>query len=239
MALIKLPEFIPIDMKNTTILVLLVLILKYSSSYSQNPIKEYVLDPQGNIGDFQYLIKKYSDKVMAFRMTKDSGKVYQINAPQYYTQKINYKKIKIEISRITNTIYNDSTTFIIGFYYKNDTTLLSENNVYNENSNYKAFVKELKRKIEKKIPNTIVFELFENGISFSGFNKKPKKRELFYSDNNNFFKENIFKKSIPCGSECIIKPNGEVLVRNGEYRLDEMAKNIKVETWLNYFKNEN
>ena len=224
-------------MINKILLVLMLLIMRYS--YSQNRTEEYVLDPKGNIDNFQNLLKKFPNNAMEFRMTSDSGKVYQITAPKYFTKKINYNELKTEISRITNTAYSDSITFIIGYYYKNDTTLLSENNTYNENNNYKAFVKELKKKIEKKFSNIIVFELFENGISFNGYSKTPSRKELFFLDSNNYLKNNIFKKSILCGSQCIIKPTGEVLVRNGEYRLDDMAENLKAENWLNYFNDEN
>ena len=56
--------------------------------------KEYVLDPAGKKSNFQYLFKKYPDNSMEFRITKDSGKVFQITAPLYERKNTNYDTLK-------------------------------------------------------------------------------------------------------------------------------------------------
>ncbi len=96
----------------------------------------------------------------------------------------------------------------------------------------------MKISIEKKYPNVIAFLLFENGISLLNFDNLPNEKEFFYSDKEGFFKENLFKKSILCGSQCIIKPNGETVVRNGEYRIDNMAEHLKPKNWAILFPTE-
>ncbi len=217
-------------------IILIILLINCCFSFSQN--YKYVLDPKGKLSDLQTLFKTYPDNAVEFRIVKDSGKVFQITAPRYLTYKVNYTVFKTKISQITHQLYNDSTIFVFQFYYKNDTTLLTENNVFDEQKrDFKNFIKEMKRSIEKKYPNVIIFLIFENGIIFSNFNKVPSKREVFYSDKGNFFKGNLFKKSILCGSQCIMKPNGEIVVRNGEYRLDRMIDNLKPENWNQLFPN--
>lgn len=215
--------------------ILTLLLINCWFSFSQN--YKYVLDPNGKTSDFQTLFKKYPHNAMEFRIVKDSGTVFQMTAPKYSTYNVDYTIIKNKISRITNKVYNDSTIFVFQYYYINDATLLTENNEINEHSNYRSFFIEVKRNIKKKYPNVIAFLLFENGIKFSNYNEVPSKREVFFSDKEGFFKNNLFKKSILCGSQCIVKPNGETVVRNGEYRLDNMVEHLKPINWNLLFPN--
>jgi hypothetical protein len=214
-------------------IILFFFVLNSYFSFSQKT--DYTLDPKGKLGDFQTLCKQYPDNVIEYRIVKDSGKVYQITAPKYSTYKVDYTIIKSKISQITNKVYSDSTIFVFTYCYKNDSTFLNENNELKPQSNLKSFIKEMKKSIEKKYPNAVSFLLFENGVKFSKYNEEPKKKEVFYSDKDGFFKDSLFKKSILCGSHCIIKPNGELVVRNGEYRLDNMADHLKPENWNKLF----
>jgi len=205
--------------------------------FSQNT--KYVLDAEGKISDMHTLYKKYPDNSMEFRIVKDSGKVLQITAPKYSTYKVDYNTIKTEISHITNQSYNDSTTFVFMYFYKDDdSTSLTRNNKFNEESDFKSFFIEMKKSVYKKYPNVISFLLFEKGITFPNYDKTPSKKEVFFSDKEGFFKNNLFKKSIISGSHCVIKPNGETVVLNGENRLDYMAEHLKAENWILFFSNK-
>ncbi len=198
--------------------------------------KEYVLDPDGKKANFQFLFKKYPDNSMEFRITKDSGKVYQITAPLYEVINTNYDSIKKTLPEYPSKIKNDSLTFIIQFFYKNDHTFLDENNKFTDKSDtYINFIKTLKRNVEKENSNVKIFYIFEEGIDISNV----KNNKYFISDNNSFFKTNFFKKSILCGSFLIIKPNGQTLIRNGEYRVDSMANHLIPDIWNKIFSTIN
>jgi hypothetical protein len=198
--------------------------------------KEYVLDPAGKKSNFQYLFKKYPDNSMEFRITKDSGKVFQITAPAYEIINSNYDTIRKILPEYPSKTKNDSLTYIIQFFYKNDHTFLDENNKFTDkNDTYINFIKTLKRSIEKENPNVKIYHIFEEGIDISNV----KNYKYFISDKNSFFKTNFFKKSIVCGSFLIAKPNGQTLIRNGEYRIDFMTNHLIPDIWNKIFSTIN
>ena len=63
------------------------------------------------------LIRRYHNS-MEFRITKDSGKVFQITAPLYERKKTNYDTLKKILPEYPSKIKNDSLTYIIQFFYK-------------------------------------------------------------------------------------------------------------------------
>ena len=198
--------------------------------------KEYVLDPAGKKSNFQYLFKKYPDNSMEYRITKDSGKVFQITAPAYEVINSNYDTVRKILPEYPSKIKNDSLTYIIQYFYKNDHTFLDENNKFTDkNDTYINFIKTLKRSVEKENPNIKIYHIFEEGIDISNV----KNQKYFINDENSFFKTNFFKKSILCGSFLIIKPNGQTLIRNGEYRIDSMANHLIPDIWNKIFSTIN
>ena len=153
--------------------------------------KEYVLDPAGKKSNFQYLFKKYPDNSMEFRITKDSGKVFQITAPAYEVINSNYDTVRKILPEYPSKIKNDSLTYIIQYFYKNDHTFLDENNKFTDKiDTYINFIKTLKRSVEKENPNVKIYHIFEEGIDISNV----KNQKYFINDENSFFKTNFFKK---------------------------------------------
>ena len=213
--------------------VLLLLMFLSVSLSAQTSKAKYWLDPEGNEVKYKYIInlsELYPDNSMAFRKTADSGIVYQYNSPKYSTYKVDYKIIKTEIEKITNKTYSDSTIFLINFNYLDDPCsdwFSNEMNIEKINSR-KNFNNPIKRKLERN-SNVIFLCLFENKIILK--NRPKSKSEYFFSDQNNFFKSNLFLHPTVCGSFGLIKPNGETLVRNGEYRPDSMYEHLKPEIW--------
>lgn len=213
--------------------VLLFLMFFTVSLSAQTSKAKYWLDPEGKEVKDKFmanLAKIYPDNAMAFRKTSDSGTVYQYNSPRYSTYKVDYKIIKTEIEKIINKTYSDSTIFLIRFNYLDDTCSdwnSNEMNIEKINSR-KNFDDSLKRKIERK-SNVIYLCLFENRIILK--NRPKSKNEYFFSDKNNFFRNNLFLNPTVCGSFGLIKPNGETLIRNGEYRPDSMYEHLKPEIW--------
>ena len=206
--------------------------------FAQDNKENYWLDPEGKeIKDkfMANLAKTYPDNSMAFRKTTDSGTVYRYNSPKYSTYKVDYKIIKAEIEKITNRTYSDSTIFLINFNYLDDTCSdWFSNKLSSEIINKrKTFIEPLKKGIEYK-SNVIYLTFFEKEILLK--NKPESKREYFFSDQNNFFRNNLFLNPTVCGSFGLMKPNGETLIRNGEYRLDYMHEHLKPEIWDAIFK---
>ena len=137
---------------------------------------------------------------------------------------------KNAIEKITNRTYSDSTFFLINFNYLDDPCsdwFSNEMNIEKINSR-KNFNNPIKRKLERN-SNVIFLCLFENKIILK--NRPKSKNEYFFSDQNDFFRNNLFLYPTLCGSFGLIKPNGEALVRNGEYRPDSMFEHLKPEIW--------
>lgn len=223
-------------------LIFIFLLLNSINNYSQNKAK-YLVDPQGiyyenTLEKSIDLYRKYKDYSSGFRIAKDTGYIYMFNVPKYSIYLVDYDVIKKQIELITNKKYNDSTTFIIDYSFFNDPCT----NVYSNNmskiliSERKAFLNPIKRNIEKRYINSVYFHFFEKDIELK--NNLNSKKEYFFSDKNNFFRNNLFLNPTLCGSLCLIKPNGETLVRNGEYRADSMAEHLNPEIWNEIFNSE-
>jgi hypothetical protein len=211
-------------------------IILFFTSITRAQNKKYVLDPNGKKANFQYLFKNYPDNAMEFRVTKDSGTVFQITAPLYETFTSKYDSIKKKLPQNNKINIKDSTVYIIQYFYKDDRTFLNEKNKIDTNNPYfSTFIKEQKTIVEKKNKNYKVVNIFEKGIDFSDYSKFTH----FISDENNFFKTNYFKKSILCGSFLIIRPNGQSLVRNGEYLLNDMSNHLQPHIWKLFFSTTN
>ncbi|BCY28700.1 hypothetical protein [Flavobacterium okayamense] len=219
-------------------LLLLFILFTFNIS-AQNSKTNYYLDPEGKEIPKEekiYLKDKYPDNSLSFRKTKDSGYVYQLNVPKYSTFKVNYEFIKAEIENITDKKYNDSTIYVIEYRFLDDPCSVNHSNFMSKSLIFgrKAFLNQIKRDIEKKYNNTIFLNFFEKKIELK--NNKKSKKEYFFSDVNNFFRNNLFLYPTVCGSFCLIKPNGETLVRNGEYRADSMAEHLNPEIWDQVFQ---
>jgi hypothetical protein len=213
---------------------LFLLIFFSVSIFAQKSKTKYYLDPNGreiSKEEKYFLSDKYPDNSLAFRKTKDSGYVYQFNAPKYSTYKVDYNSIKFEIEKITNNIYSDSTIFLIKYHYFNDNCSdWTSNKMTKENiNNIKNVHGESINQI-KKLDNRIeIIYLFENEIELK--NNPNNKREYFYSDYENFFRKKLFINATVCGSFGLIKPNGQTLIRNGESHVNEIYQHLKPEIW--------
>ncbi|ESU26215.1 hypothetical protein FLJC2902T_26950 [Flavobacterium limnosediminis JC2902] len=222
------------------VVLLLAVLLMHSIAPAQNRKAQYKLDPYGQklSSDFMDLGSKYPDNAMAFRITPDSGRVYQFNAPRYSAYKINYADFRRKAEELSGKTFSDSTIFIITYSYKDDacsdwfSNKMSRGLINRRKEHYDT----QKRFIEKTYKNSVFLILFEEDIILS--NNPKSKREYFYTDKDNFFRKTIFTNPTLCGSHGIIKPDGVTLIHNGEYRADWMAKHLKPEIWNSFFDSE-
>ena len=221
-------------MKKITLLLLLITL----SITAQTSKVKYWLDPEGKEVKNRFimdLVKKYPDNSMTYRKTTDSGMVYQFNSPKYSTYKVDYKIIKTEIEKITNKTYSDSTIFILNFNYLDDncSTCFSNNMTIDQINFLKKYFNQHKTEIEKK-GNIKIISFFEKGISI--YSDSKNKDEYFYNDSNSFFRINLFKNPTLCGSYGLIKPNGQTIIRNGEYDIMSIYKHLKDRIWNKFFR---
>lgn len=218
----------------------LILLLISALGLAQNSKAKYTLDLQGKktSESFRILHEKYPENAMAFRMTQDSGRVYQYNAPRYSAYKINYADFRKKIEDVTGKTFSESTTFIIYYNYKDDVCSdWFSNNVNSELiKKQKEYHDPFKVYIEKTYPNSVFLVLYEKGVTLS--NSLQSGNEYFFSDKNNDIRKNIFRNPTVCGSFGIIKPDGTTLVRNGEHRADWMAEHLNPEIWDSIFKTQ-
>lgn len=209
------------------------------NSFSQKKGADYWLDHNGNVVEKEFrlaLSTSYPDNSVGFRKTIDSGMVYQYNVPKYSTYKVNYTIIKQEIEKITNKTYSDSTIFLIYFNYFNDncSSWFSNNMTRSLIMERKVFSNSIKKELEKKHKNVVFIIFFDGSIKLK--NNIKSKNEYYFSDINYFFRLNLFIHPTLCGSFGLIKPNGETLIRNGEYRPDLMADHLNDDVWNTIFQ---
>lgn len=207
-------------------------------SLSQNRKAQFILDPQGKkTGEtFRALFDKYPENAMAFRMTKDSGRVYHYNAPRYSAYRLNYCDSRSELEKLTGKKYPESTTFILYFVYKDDACSDHFSNVVKSSdiAARKEFSNPIKIQIENKYPNTVFLVFYDSAIILQ--NKPESEKEYFYSDKDRYLRTSIFQHPTVCGSFAVLKSDGTTLVRNGEYRADWMADHLNPEIWDSIFK---
>lgn len=199
---------------------------------------KYWLSPEGEIienHNIRNISSAYPDNSMGFRKTNDSGFVYQYNVPKYSTFKVNYKIIKTHLEQISNKKFSDSTVFLLKFWYYDDpcSDVYSNEMTKGLISNRKSFLNPIKKSTEKQYNNLIFIHLFDKNVKLKKNIKEE--NEYFFNDKVNFFRENLFLYPTLCGSYCIIKPNGETLIRNGEYRIDWMAEHLNSKNWKQFF----
>ena len=219
----------------------IILILLFSiCTFAQREKPKYIFDKDNNLikieGLYVYnLSVKFPEYAMGYEKNKDSGLIYRFNVPKFNLYKFNFKNIKDTLQIICNRKFTDSSVFIIHYYHKDDNC-----SDYYDNNMTKSKIRDIKgiglNNVKKNInlKNIIFIVLFEEGIILK--NKPLDKNEYFFSDTNNYFKQNIFKDATLCGSNAIIHIDGNILVRNGEHRPDLMLAYLKPETWNSIFK---
>lgn len=202
---------------------------------------KFVLDSLGNKSDYYTLRAKNPDKTFEFRIAKDTGMVHQMSLPKFETFEADYKFLKNEIEKITSQKYSDSTVFLIDFNFFNDNGRSNMSNNFDKDlyNDRKFYFNSLKKQVEKNHKNLVFIVLFQHGIKLYNNVKIKPEKEYFFNDNTNFFKKNLFLNSALCGSKCLIDCKGNILLKNGEFTIVEMANHLKPEIWNKIFSTTN
>lgn len=217
---------------------LLIFLISFTFIYSQE--RKYLDEKGDTISNNQFESKWRNDKLglSAWSYIGNDGNNYtKLKSGRYLTGTFDYARIKNEIETITPLKLADSSIILIEYYYKDDLCTLSRDNKWTkeEINNRKAFLDPIKKKLNEE--HIFYICLFENGMTLR--NKSSKKSEYFFLDNNNYFKNHLFSSSTLCGSFAAIKPNGQTLIRNGEYRADLFAKYLTPLNWSLIFNQKN
>tara|TARA_R100000655_G_scaffold95081_1_gene136859 strand:- start:375 stop:1061 length:687 start_codon:yes stop_codon:yes gene_type:complete len=143
--------------------------------------------------------------------------------------------IATELSKTTGKSIKASSPILLVFKFKGDLCTSShpdENWSKSRIRRRKKFLKPFWEQLEKDSDLNIIY-LFEKGIDLE--NDTDDTEEKFYIDQENYFRNNIFTQPTLCNSFAAIKPNGQILVRNGESRIDFFAKFLMDENWSQFF----
>ncbi len=150
---------------------------------------------------------------------------------------LDFNLIKKKLESISKSQIIDSSIILIEYYYKDDLCSSTRDNTWTrtEINQRKSFLNPIKKELNNK--NITLVCLFEKGMLLK--NKSNSEKEYFFIDEDNYFRSNLFTNRTLCGSYALIKPNGETLIRNGEYRPDTFAQYTKEENWSLFFKPSN
>lgn len=215
-------------------------ILSCSSSGSAPGNREYY-DEDGSLMTAEEFQEKWRDRGNNFARwdsMEDGKMVSRFTGPRYRQYVLPYASFRRNLEKTTGREFDPNTIFLLEYQYKNDQCSSRYSDIWNEESikERKSFLDPQKLKLEDEYPNLRYFHFFEEGVQLD--NQPNSDAEYFFSDQENFLRETIFKDPAMCGSFAIIKPSGEVLVYNGESRPDVMARHLKQNSW-NLFFGEN
>jgi hypothetical protein len=164
---------------------------------------------------------------------KDNKHYIVLKNNLYLTGIFDYTLIKKKLEIITQRKIKNNSIILLEYYFKNDLCSEFRDNTWvkREILDRKQFLSPIRKKIIKT--GITFFCLFEEGMILK--NNTKNKAEYFFMDNGDFFRKNIFENQASCGSYMLIKPNGETLIRNGEYRPDAMVEHLKSKNWSIFF----
>ncbi|TYB79208.1 hypothetical protein [Bizionia myxarmorum] len=217
---------------------IIIILFFFQSTSAQENI---YIDENGKIISSEAYSEKLRNQDLSYSKwlhIDENGDTHYTLTQGYYSKGVfDYFEIKSEIENLINRKIPDSNTILIEYRYKDDLCTARRDNKWTKDEilDRKNFLNPLRTDIEKNKITFIV--LFENGMTLR--NRPHKKDEYFYIDSNNFFRNKIFIKPTWCGSYALIKPNGETLIRNGEYRPDWMAEHLKNVNWKLFFDSKN
>ncbi|MGY0393285.1 hypothetical protein ACW5R3_12090 [Bizionia sp. KMM 8389] len=184
--------------------------------FSQNLNKKEILNDENSklIG-----IKEFKEKI------EDRNYVYSlIENDTAYIGKISFREstgkitpdLRISLIKylgeITESKVDSTKNIVINFFYSSKVEPNSSCiDHYTSDRNYMRFF--------KKNENSIQFFITEKNYDYG-------KKHVF-EDKDDFLRQLFFKYDFGCGNYIIIKNNGAILKRLGEYRQDEIRRKLK------------
>jgi len=171
-------------------------------------------------------------------INEEGNRVNTLHDTVFLMYDVNYEIFKNKLETVINRKIPSNATILIEYNFANDLCSSS----IPDNRWSKSRIRERKRFINryvkkaKKNANIFIVFLFENAIKLDS--NPDKESEYFFSDKNDYFRNNYFIKPTACGSFGAIKPNGDFLIQNGENRIDLFAESLNDENWSSFFPEE-
>lgn len=221
-----------------------VLISCGSNSTSSSPEVEYVfLDENSEIIDKEAFLKRWRDDhqgLMRWDYIEENKRHAKLDRPVFYAFTVAYPELQDFISNSTGKQFDDNSIFLINYHFKDDLcTTDFKQKIWDEQQikKRKGFLNRIKKDIEQEPEPLVYLHFFEEGVPLE--NTPEMEGEYFFMDKQNYLRKSIFKKPALCGAFAVVKPNGQLLLRQGEYRVDWMLQYLKQENWRNFTFIEN
>ncbi|HSJ12010.1 MAG TPA: hypothetical protein VK916_04960 [Gillisia sp.] len=224
-------------MKQFLAIILLPFILSCSVTNSQLNVKNH-LDENGRAISEKEFQENWRDKENnLFRwdyINEEGRREAKLFSPVYKIYKLDYSLFVQNLETITNRTFPENQIFILSYTYLNDLCSVESSNRWSSQKikERKKFTNVHKENIEKT-PNRVVLKFFEEGILLENSEHSP--AEYYFMDKGNFLRNLLFTQPTLCGSMAIVKPNGETILRNGEYSTQSMADHLKPGNWDLFF----
>ncbi|MGB7787100.1 MAG: hypothetical protein WBL27_13445 [Salinimicrobium sp.] len=219
-------------------ILLFLVILSGCSSSQKVPKHLAYYDETGTLTTQENFIQKWRDKENGharWDVIQDGERKIALSSPLFSTYLIEYSPLLRNLERITGRRFAVNSVIVLAYEYADDLCSSRSSNTWNKRKigNRKSFLQPIREDVLGVSKNVIYLHLFEEGIELK--NDPANNDEYFFVDKDNFFRNNIFRDPSFCGSFALIKPNGQVLVRNGEYRADWLLPLLQPQNWNTFF----
>ena len=224
-------------MKLLKFFLLALLIISCATTRTLNS-RVYIDENQNLIpeGDFLERWRDVRNNFARWDYQDDTARVAELSHPIFEQYVLDYPAFLDNIEKMTGKKISDSTIILLEYVFLNDLCSSDRTNTWSKADlrKRKNFLDPIKKKIEEEDENLLFLHFFEEGIKISN-NNPASETEYFYQDTESFLRNTIFRNPTLCGSFALVKPRGQVLVRNGEFRLDWMAEYLDEEFWSKIF----
>ncbi len=205
---------------------------------SCGPFKSTFLDENGNTltsNEFQERWREDDNNLIRWDYKTDTGRVATLQKPRYSRYTVSHPIFTEKLVEITGKTFPENTIFLLEFTFLDDLCSEDSSNVWNKQkiAVRKKFLDPRKEEIEKRNKEIVILNFFEEGVFLTNSPDSPE--EYFFMDRENFLRDNLFKTQTLCGSLALIKPNGQALVRNGEYTARDFEQHLRPENWELFF----
>lgn len=203
-----------------------------SSRYA--PEKKTYLDTSGNHITHTEFKEKLRNGFSKWGYVENNQNFEKLG-PLFERYTISYVPFAENIEKITGKQFASETIFLIEYHFLDDLCSSRYSNNWSKSTirERKDFLDPQKESIEKGFKNVVFLHFFEEGVELS--NQPNSEKEYFFKDSSNFLRKTLFTNPASCGSFALLKPNGQVLIRNGEHRADWMAELLTPEKWGFFF----
>lgn len=217
---------------------LLLSLIVISCAIQPSSDSQYHFDEDGQSVPAEKFLERWRNKengLSRWDSKNDTARVMRLSQNLYEQYVLSYPAFNANLEKLTGRQFDDSTTFLLEYVYLDDLCNAQRTNSWSKKQieERKEFLDPIKAETEINHKKLVFLHFYEEGITLA--NNPNAQEEYFFTDVNNFLRNSVFQSPTLCGSFALIKPNGQVLVRNGESRMDWIAKYLQEEVWAQFF----